>query len=292
MKWLILLATLLSSLNATLFAQSPVVTLRQRDDQIGLIRTAQGISTRLVFSEEIRDIVCGDLYDPNSGRGGFVVQRVGNDVFLKPVVSKGTSNLFVKTGEKGEMTFSFDLIIVPVEQAHRVVKVINANPPAAIPAAIRNTARVAFKHISPPMSRLLDFPDTRAVPMFAVPAIAEASEAVRGPLPSRVPALTEYENPAPSVGATIADNSKRKVINQVVPVYPEEARRARAAGPVTIEVTISPNGAVTAARAVSGNALLTASALAAARRWVFAPRKAGESLQDEVTRILFYFGST
>jgi vacuolar-type H+-ATPase subunit H len=44
-------------------------------------------------------------------------------VFLKPVVAKGLINLFVKTGEKGEHTYSFDLLVVPIEQAHRVVNV-------------------------------------------------------------------------------------------------------------------------------------------------------------------------
>jgi len=114
-------------------AQSTIVTITVGPSQIGQVKTSQGITTRIIFPEAVRDIVCGDLYDPASGKGSFVIQRIDNDVFLKPVVSKGLSNLFVKTGEKGEHTYSFDLQIVPLEQAHRVVNVADsgAHPQAA-----------------------------------------------------------------------------------------------------------------------------------------------------------------
>ena len=118
-------------------AQSPVVTLPLNSDQIGLVRTAVQITTRVSFSEPVAEIICGDLYDPGSGKGTFVVQRSGsnekpgNDVFIKPVVSKGQSNMFVRTGD-GRHTYNFDLKIVAPEQAHRVVNVTDAiaNPPS------------------------------------------------------------------------------------------------------------------------------------------------------------------
>ncbi|HKP84694.1 MAG TPA: hypothetical protein VJZ26_01280 [Blastocatellia bacterium] len=111
--------------------QSPVVTLQLGSDQIGLVRTALQITTRISFSEPVAEIICGDLYDGSSGKGTFVVQRSGtadkpgNDVFIKPVVSKGQSNMFVRTGD-GKHTYNFDLKIVPPEQAHRVVNVTDA----------------------------------------------------------------------------------------------------------------------------------------------------------------------
>lgn len=104
-------------------AQSLIVTVTVGPNQIGQVKTTQGITTRMTFPDPVRDIICGDLYDPTTGKGSFVVQRIDNDVFLKPVVAKGLSNLFVKTGEKGEHTYSFDLQVVPLEQAHRVVNV-------------------------------------------------------------------------------------------------------------------------------------------------------------------------
>src|SRR5215813_14594970 len=111
-------------------AQSQIVTVTVGPNQIGQVKTTQGITTRMTFPEAVRDIICGDLYDPTTGKGSFVIQRIDNDVFLKPVVPKGLSNLFVKTGEKGEHTYSFDLLVVSLDQAHRVV---NVSPSSAAP---------------------------------------------------------------------------------------------------------------------------------------------------------------
>jgi vacuolar-type H+-ATPase subunit H len=107
-------------------AQSLIITTMLGPNQIGQIKTAQGITTRITFPETVGDIVCGDLYDPATGKGSFVVQRIDNDVFLKPVVSKALSNLFVKTGSNGGHTYAFDLQVVPLEQANRVVNVVGA----------------------------------------------------------------------------------------------------------------------------------------------------------------------
>ena len=122
-------------------AQSPVVTLGLGTDRIGEIRTAQGITTMIRFTDAVQDIVCGDLYDPGTGKGTFVVQRSGtnehpgNEVFVKPVSSKGASNMFVKTD--GKHTYSFDLTIVATPQAHRIVNVAEAARPQSSHACAR-----------------------------------------------------------------------------------------------------------------------------------------------------------
>ena len=106
-------------------------------DKIGKIRTAHGLTTRITFPEPVQEIICGDLYDPGTGKGTFVAQRGGtaerpsNDVFIKPIAARGMSNLFVKTGENGQHTYNFDLEVVPVAQAQRVV---NVTLPASSPA--------------------------------------------------------------------------------------------------------------------------------------------------------------
>ncbi len=120
--------------------QTLITTLTLGPNQIGLVKTTPGITTRIAFSEPVKEIICGDLYDTNTGKGSFVVQRSDKDVFLKPVVSKGLSNLFVKTGERGENVYSLDLLIVPVAEAYRMVTI--ASGPAS-PAAGSQQAHTA-----------------------------------------------------------------------------------------------------------------------------------------------------
>jgi type IV secretory pathway VirB9-like protein len=116
-------------------AQTQIISITLNPNQIGVIKTTQSMTTRVAFGEPVRDIICGDLYDAASGKGAFVVQRIDNDVFIKPVAAKGISNLFVKTGEKGEHTYGFDLLIAAPDQAHRIVNVANAATPAENGAA-------------------------------------------------------------------------------------------------------------------------------------------------------------
>lgn len=120
------LSILLSMISSTL-AQTPIRTAALSGNQIALIKTAQGITTRISFPDIVKEIICGDLYDPGSGHGAFIVQRGENDVFLKPVVPTGTSNLFVRVGRSPERIYSFDLSIVPANQACRVFNVVPGN---------------------------------------------------------------------------------------------------------------------------------------------------------------------
>jgi vacuolar-type H+-ATPase subunit H len=130
----IILVLSLLALAPTAQAQTLITTITLGPNQIGSVKTTPGITTRISFSEPVKEIICGDLYDPTSGKGSFVIQRSDNDVFLKPVVPKGLSNLFVKTGERGENVYSLDLLIVPTAEAYRMVTVVSA-PPAQQPAA-------------------------------------------------------------------------------------------------------------------------------------------------------------
>ncbi|HEY7912736.1 MAG TPA: hypothetical protein VIG62_12555 [Blastocatellia bacterium] len=117
-------------LAAAAFAQSPgspVVKISLTSDRIGVIKVSPGLTTRVVFPAKVKEIICGDLYDPASGTGAFVVQRGDDDLFLKPVATKGFSNLFVKVGEKGEQVYNFDLSIVPAKDAYRIVNVTGAD---------------------------------------------------------------------------------------------------------------------------------------------------------------------
>ncbi|HJQ68492.1 MAG TPA: hypothetical protein VKA70_05955 [Blastocatellia bacterium] len=111
-------------------AQAPISSMSLGPDQIGKVRTAPGITTKISFPDKVFESICGDLYDSASGKGTFVIQQSGNDVFLKPIAPRGMSNLFVKVGDNGKYTYNFDLEVVTVAQAHRVVNVTQAAAPA------------------------------------------------------------------------------------------------------------------------------------------------------------------
>jgi protein TonB len=64
-----------------------------------------------------------------------------------------------------------------------------------------------------------------------------------------------------------------KAVHREKPAYPAMARVARAGGPVAVQVTISEEGRVIDAVALSGHPLLRAAALAAARQWIFTPTR-------------------
>lgn len=131
-------------------AQSLVTTLVLGPNEIGEVRTAPGITTRISFAEKVAESVCGDLYDASSGRGIFVIQASGNDVFLKPIASKGMSNLFVKTGDNGKNVYNIDLKVVAQGQAHRVVNVVAASGQGVDSG--RNQQTVSPTGSAPPIS--------------------------------------------------------------------------------------------------------------------------------------------
>jgi TonB family protein len=64
-----------------------------------------------------------------------------------------------------------------------------------------------------------------------------------------------------------ATASARKVINKVVPIYPQMARSMNLAGTVKLEVLVQPNGSVKLIQVKGGNPLLAESAQSAVHGW-------------------------
>jgi TonB family protein len=89
------------------------------------------------------------------------------------------------------------------------------------------------------------------------------------PTPSSTPFKlnTNSSNTNVQTGESLND----KTVAMPSPVYPPAARAVRAAGTVTVQVTVNEKGEVTAANAVSGHPLLRASAEQAARKAKFKP---------------------
>ena len=61
--------------------------------------------------------------------------------------------------------------------------------------------------------------------------------------------------------------ASRRVINRIVPTYPELARTMKVRGIVRLEAAVAPNGTVKSVRVIGGHPLLVQSAERAVQKW-------------------------
>jgi TonB family protein len=81
-----------------------------------------------------------------------------------------------------------------------------------------------------------------------------------------------------------ADEMQRRVRHKAAPEYPDTARQAHVQGTVMLNAVVSPEGAVTQLKYVSGPEALSASAIDAARWWRYEPyRVNGQPATVETT---------
>lgn len=288
-------------------AQPPVITVTLGTDQTGIVRTAQGITTRIAFPEKVTESICGDLYDPASGRGTFVVQISGSDVFLKPVASKGMSNLFVMTGEGGKrQIYHFDVNVVSAAQAHRIVNVVAAAPaqppaPAAAQPMLSETpSEAGVLSMKEPPKQIK--PASSNSPVFTTGAVTDAGAGAAGEVPGGLVGGTGPAEPPPEKTSPKKEEPTPKspniirrsggvlsgeAIRKAEPPYPPRAKAARVSGAVVVEVTVDESGNVIAARAISGHPLLNDAAVSAALGWKFnATKVTGQPVK--VTRTITF----
>ncbi len=93
-----------------------------------------------------------------------------------------------------------------------------------------------------------------------------------------------------SAGALLAEmrvstsDALKAAVSRPAPQYSPIARQMKVAGHVEIEAVVNPDGNVDTAKAVSGNPLLTQSAIQAVQKWKFTPFTAnGEATKAVVT---------
>jgi len=82
--------------------------------------------------------------------------------------------------------------------------------------------------------------------------------------------------------AQIATESARKVVNRVVPAYPDMARSMNLRGNVKVEVVVGPSGAVKSVEIKGGHPVLAKSAENAVFKWKWesAARETGGAGRD------------
>ena len=64
---------------------------------------------------------------------------------------------------------------------------------------------------------------------------------------------------------------KRKIVNRVVPAYPDLARKMHIVGTVKVEVVVAPSGKLKLTQVVGGNPLLAKAAVDAIEQWKWRP---------------------
>ncbi len=76
---------------------------------------------------------------------------------------------------------------------------------------------------------------------------------------------------SPILSAQDQSESQRKIVNRVVPTYPELARQMEIKGVVRIGVTVTPSGNVKESQVIGGHPVLAKAAMDAIAKWKWAP---------------------
>ena len=102
-----------------------------------------------------------------------------------------------------------------------------------------------------------------------LPGAPAALPPIEKPKPAPQPAPASHGEAAPvPIGG---DLQAAKLIKQVIPRYPEPARRFRISGTVHLVGVIGKDGTIQNLQVVNGNPLLVQAALEAVRQWLYRP---------------------
>ena len=100
----------------------------------------------------------------------------------------------------------------------------------------------------------------------------------------------EPANPVRSAGSSGAGKSSAsRLIRQVEPEYPPEARAKGIQGPVVLDVQVQGDGRVSTVNVVSGDPMLSEAAVKAVKQWVYQPFSVDGKPVERQTRITIRF---
>lgn len=85
------------------------------------------------------------------------------------------------------------------------------------------------------------------------------------------------------------DDALKAATSKVQPTYSPIAKQMKVTGMVEVEAVVGTDGSVEAAKPVSGNPLLTPSAVAAAQKWRFTPFTSGGQPAKATVKLSFFF---
>jgi len=99
--------------------------------------------------------------------------------------------------------------------------------------------------------------------------------------------LTVLAGDMPSITTA---NAMVRASKKVAPAYPVAAKQLHIAGSQEVQVTVSKTGDVTDAKVLKGNAMFSASSVAAARQWKFAPLVKDGAATEFTAVLVFNYG--
>lgn len=98
-----------------------------------------------------------------------------------------------------------------------------------------------------------------------------------------------YRSPSDAGQPSGSDRAARSLIHRVEPQYPAEARAQRIQGPVVLDIQVLGDGAVGSVAVVSGDPLLSQSAIDAVKQWRYQPESANGQAIESQTRVTVKF---
>src|SRR5262245_54904583 len=153
-----------------------------------------------------------------------------------------------------------------------------AAPALVMPAAIpKDIVKIVEEPAAPPIAVVGGVPG--GIPGGVVGGVlggilssnaSANAQAVAPPPPPPPPVMAKVT--APSEPVRVGGNVREpRALKMVPPIYPQLASRARVAGTVVLEATITEQGTVEEIRVISGHPLLIEAAIACVKQWQYEP---------------------
>ena len=211
----------------------------------------------------------------------------GRRVFV--AVSVGT----FKKGLNGKPSF-YGAAIEQNQQLYTVRRLSDLPEMLRDPDKLSNSRAVAktiTRIVLPPIIKPKPGPLPSRVPDDYLLSLSANISAVAEDLGQPPPPPPEQSLPSTSLEPAIVSESELqgRAVTKVKPVYPPNAKKMHATGPVEVEVIISEEGLVLDAKAISGHIALRSAAVDAARKWVFKPANLNGALVRMKSVLTFVF---
>ena len=164
---------------------------------------------------------------------------------------------------------------------------------SVVPVATVSQVALAPQTEAPAPARLAELPK----PASITPATNRAGRTSSGDLVVMQDGKVIYRLPrsSPSAGKTahansaMSESSSNRLIHQVEPEYPNDARAQHIQGPVVLDIQVLGDGTVGNIGIVEGNPLLAEAAVHAVRQWRYEPNLVDGHSVESQTRIKINF---